>query len=173
MPDPVGADVRASTHSPRPAPMDREPGARLGQALSLLDDIDRAARRVQPLLRTVERMTGLSPAQVSALLAFADGGRIPEGATPEETALAAVARKGLVTSGHAPPGGGPGGADWRLTDAGWVALEQVQGLRIRALGTLVNNLDDSQVEEIRDTLRGIGDALQSLRPTDAGTPRSD
>jgi len=172
--DPVGADLRASTHSPRLAPMDREPGARLGQTLSLLDDIDRAARRLQPLLRTVERVTGLSPAQVSKLMAFADCGQMSVGTTEDATALTALAQKGLVASGQAPPGGGPGGTDWRLTDAGWVALEQVQGLRIRALGTIVNTLDDSKVEEIRDTLRGIGDALQSLRPAaDAGTPRSD
>ena len=177
MADPVGADLWASTHSPRPAPMDREPGERLGRTLSLLDDIDRTARRLQPLLRTVERMTGLPPTQVSTLMAFADSGQMSVGTTEDATALTALARKGLIASGRAAPGGGPGGGpggtDWRLTDAGWGALEQVQGLRIRALGTIVNTLDDSQVEEIRDTLRGIGDALQSLRPTDAGTPRSD
>jgi len=153
--------------------MDQEPGARLGRTLSLLDDIDRAARLLQPLLRTVERMTGLSPAQVGRLMAFADSGQMSVRTTEDATALTALAHKGLVGSDQAPTGGGPGGTGWRLTDAGWGALEQLQGLRIRALGTIVNTLDDGQVEEIRGALRGIGDALENLQPAaDVGTPRS-
>lgn len=169
--DPIGSYLH--TPSPRPAPIDQEPGARLGKALSLLEDLDRAARHFQPLLRTVERMTGLPPAQASALLAFAEGGRPPEGATPEETALAALAAKGLVTSGRTPPGVEPEGTAWRLTDAGGVTLEQVQGLRIRALDTLASTLSDRQMEQIHDALRGIGDALASLQPAEgADEPRS-
>ncbi len=171
VPDPIGRYLQ--TPSPRPAPIDQEPGARLGKALSLLEDVDRAARRLQPLLRTVERMTGLPPAQVSALLAFAEGGHMPEGATPDETTLAALAHKGLVTPDRTPPGVGPEGTSWRLTDAGGVTLEQVQGLRIRALDTLASTLNERQMEEIHGALRGIGDALASLQPAEgAGEPRS-
>lgn len=160
MADRVGAGLRA--HSPRPGPMDQEPGARLGKALSLLDDIDRAARRLQPLLRTVNRMTGLSSAQVSTLLAYADDGQMPVGTTHGSTLLTELAHKGLVAPGEAPPGLGPGGPAWRLTDAGRAALGQVQGLRIRALGTLVNTLDDSQVDAIHAAIRGIVEALEVL-----------
>ena len=171
VPDPIGGYLQPP--GPRPAPVDHEPGARLGKALSLLEDVDRAAQRFQPLLRSVERMTGLPPAQVSALLAFAESGRLAEGATPEDMALAALAAKGLVTSGRTPPGVEPEGKSWRLTDTGGVTVEQVQGLRIRALDTLASTLSDRQIEQIQDALRGIGDALASLqRAEGADEPRS-
>ena len=160
MADRVVAGLR--TYSPRPGPMDQEPGARLGKALSLLDDIDRATRRLQPLLRTVNRMTGLSCAQVSSLLAFADDGQMPMGTTQGSTPLTELARQGLVAPGEAPPDQGPGGPAWRLTDAGRAALGQVQGLRIRALGTLVTTLGDSQVDAIRAAIHGIVEALEVL-----------
>ena len=164
MTDPVSADLRASGNTPRPAPVDQEPGARLGQTLILLDEIDRAARRLQPLLRTVERMTGLSLAQVRTLMAFADDDQMPRGTTSDATTVTSLAHKGLVAPGDRTPGGGAGEAVVRLTDAGRAALEQVQGLRIRAVSTLVNALDDSQVDEIHASLRGIGEALEDLHP---------
>lgn len=168
MADPVGADLRPRT--PRPGPVDQEPGARLGRALGLLDDIDRAARLLQPLLRTVERMTGLSPALVGRLMSFADSGELSVGSTEDSTGLTALAHKGLVRSDEATPGAERGRTRWCLTDAGWVALEQVQGLRIRVLGAIVGTLDDGQVAGLRGTLRGIGDAFESFHPA-VGTSR--
>jgi hypothetical protein len=130
--------------------------------VNLLDDIDRVARRLLPLPRSVNRMTGLPPVQVSTPMALAHRGRMSVGTIRDPTPLTALVPKGLVASAGPPPGREPGEMAWCLTDAGHAALEQVQGLRIRALGTLVNSLDERQVDAIHGAARGIVDALEGL-----------
>ena len=51
MADAIGARSRQPEYASRPAPMDREPGSRLGQTLMLVNEIDRTARLLRPLDR--------------------------------------------------------------------------------------------------------------------------
>ncbi|MGV8978491.1 MAG: hypothetical protein ACOH17_10645 [Cellulomonas sp.] len=162
MAEPTGTGLPTSAHGSRPVPMDREPGARLGKTLSLLEEVDRVAEHARPLLRTVDRMTGLPPAQVSALMIFAQRDQVRVGTARGSTALTALAHKGLVAQADPLPDGDPGDLVWRLTDPGRAALEQVQGLRIRAVGTLLNALDDTQVDALHAAVRAIAHALEDL-----------
>lgn len=52
---------------------------------------------------------------------------------------------------------------WQLTAAGLAAVEQLQGLRIRIINTVMVELDDHQVHAIQGALQGVGDTLANLR----------
>ncbi|WP_155855118.1 hypothetical protein [Actinotalea ferrariae] len=163
MADATGARSRPPEYSSRPAQVDREPGSRLGQALLLVNEIDRTARLLRPILRTVKRLTGLSPAQVHALLAAAEDGEVDRGPRDDGAIRPALAGTGLITA-DATTAEGPDGAGSRLTDSGRAALEQIQGLQIRILDTVMTSLPEREVDEILASLRRIGDSLEGMPP---------
>lgn len=70
-----------------------------------------------------------------------------------------------------PPGRWAGEVFLRLTDAGRAALEQIQGLCIRAVGTLVNAFDDRRVDETIFSFHDLGEALEDLH-SDTGRPQA-
>lgn len=164
MADAIGARSRQPEYGSRPAPVDREPGSRLGQALLLVNEIDRTSRLLRPLLRTVERLTGLSPAQVHALLAAAEDGEAERGQRDDGPIRLALAGTGLIAADVAPTAEGPDGAATWLTDSGRAALEQIQGLQIRILDTVMTSLPGGEFDEILASLRRIGDSLEGMPP---------
>lgn len=143
---------------PRPARIDREPGEGLGHALMLLDEIDRAVRHLRPVLRTVERVSGLTAAQARALMRFADQDGTSFRTTPHRASLTALSRLGLVSSDPARAGQR---AEWRLTDAGQAARQQIQGLRIRIVDTAIAELDTNEIEQLRASVRRVGETLST------------
>ena len=155
MADAVDARPRQPEHPSRPAPMDREPGSRLGQALMLVNEIDRTARLLRPLLHTVERLTGLSPAQVHALLAAAEDAKVDSVPRNDGANIPALAGTGPIAAYD---------ALGRLTDSEHAALEQIQGLQIRILDTVMTSLPEGDVDEILALLRRIGNSLECMSP---------
>lgn len=164
MADAIGARSRQPEYASRPAPMDREPGSRLRQTLMLVNEIDRTTRLLRPLLRTVKRLTGLSPAQVHALLAAAEDGEMDRGPLDAGAIRPAFEGTGWITADDATTAEGPDGAVGRLTDSGRAAVEQIQGLQIRILETVMASLPEGEVDEILASLRRIGDSLEGLNP---------
>jgi len=147
------------TAGQRPEPVDREPGPRLGRTLMLLDEIDAAARRVRPVLRTVEHLTGLSPAQLTVLMAV-DGDEPRPVDIGAATTAVALADRGLLRAAGWPLAAAGGG--WQLTDDGQAVLQQVQGLRVRIVDTVTGALDDAHLDEIRASLRRVAAAVDDL-----------
>jgi len=164
MADAIGARSRQPEYASRPTPMDREPGSRLGQTLMLVNEIDRTARLLRPLLRTVKRLTGLSPAQVHALLAAAEDSQVDRGPRDDGPIGPALAGTGLIAADDATTAEGPDGAFSRLTDSGRAAFAQIQGLQIRILDTVMTSLPEGEVDEILASLRRIGDSLEGMPP---------
>lgn len=150
--------------SSRPAPMDREPGTRLDQALALLEGIDQLVTRFEPLKHAVDRLTGLSPAEARALMGFADAADIMLPASRDTSAFAALADHGLIASHSPPPESQQGSTRWRITAAGRALLDQLHGLRIRILDTLLTTLDGDQIEAVHATLSHLTYALEGLTP---------
>lgn len=74
----------------------------------------------------------------------------------------ALAGTGLIAADDSTTTEGQDGAVSRLTDSGRAALEQIQGLQIRILDTVMTSLPEGEVDEILTSLRRIGDSLEGL-----------
>lgn len=153
-----------STHSDpathRPTPIDKEPGARLAQTLLLMDEVDRVAKGLLPIQHTVKQLTGLTPALALTLMGVTrdPAGRIDP--TTDPAAVTSLADNDLITTTGSSLDDTSGG--WRLTPVGQSALQQLQGLRIRIINTVVTELDNRQVDALHDALEGVSDALAAL-----------
>ena len=146
-----------------------EPVDRLGEVLGLLDELSALGRAGEVLARRLEAVSGLRSGEVQALAAVADGADHPRAVarrTGQVDEAAAATVRSLVQRGllgrHRHPASravGDGPSLVHLTEAGRVVLAQAQGLRIRALASVVRELGDDEADGLRTTVLALGTAL--------------
>ncbi|HEU0041940.1 MAG TPA: hypothetical protein VFQ15_06290 [Jiangellaceae bacterium] len=154
-----------STRDPaRPVPLDTEPSRRLGEVLRLLDDVAAITGVTNGLFHGIEQVTGLRPGEVQVLLAVALGAQaIPDVAqrTGQADAATAATVDGLIHRGML--ASTPHEVSWlELTDAGAAVLEQVEGVQVRLLDTLVDALGEVGVAGFRATLQAIASVANTV-----------
>ena len=159
-------------HPHRPAPVDTEPSGRLDEVLGLLDELTEVARVSEGLFRGVEQVTGLRAGEMYVLLAVSHGanpvrevarriGKLDDaaGATVES-----LIQRGLLARNHRDDSGdglsAPGFL--HLTDQGAAVLEQIEGVQVRLLDTLVETLGEQGVRGFRATLQAITEVWNSV-----------
>jgi DNA-binding MarR family transcriptional regulator len=146
-----------------------EPVDRLGDVLGLFDELSALTRTGEALARRLEAVSGLRSGEVQALAAVADGADHPRAVARrtgqvDEAAAATVGslvRRGLLGR-HRHPASPPTGEEpslVHLTEAGRVVLAQAEGLRIRALASVVRELGDAEADGLRTTVLALGTAL--------------
>jgi DNA-binding MarR family transcriptional regulator len=148
----------------RPVPLDTEPSARLGEVLRLLDDVAAITGVADGLFYGIEQVTGLRPGEAQVLMAIAHGARvIPDVALRTGQADAAtmatvdgLIRRGLLASRPDEVG------RLDVTDAGAAVLEQVEGVQVRLLDTLVEALGEVGVAGFRATLQAIASVANTV-----------
>ena len=146
-----------------------QPVDRLEEVLGLLDELSELARAGEALARRLEAVSGLRTGELQALAAVADGADHPRAVarrTGQVDEAAAVTVGSLVQRGllgrHRHPASRSLGAFpslVHLTEAGRVALAQAEGLRIRALASVVRELGDAEADGLRTTVLALGTAL--------------
>ena len=81
--------------------------------------------------------------------------------------MQALVRRGLL-QWHRHPASTDGPASLvHLTEAGRVVLAQVEGLQIRALAALVEQLGEAEADRLRSAVAALGTTLEVDRPTPA------
>lgn len=159
----------------RPGHVDTNPSSRLGDVLEVFDDLAHVATGATALFQGIEQVTGIRVGEIQVLLAVAHGtDRVSYVARrigqPTDAALVTVT--GLVDRGllrwHRSPA--TPDARLRLTDAGTVLLEQSQAVQIRLLDTLVAELGQAGVSNLRADLRALVRVFATIS-TRAGSHR--
>ncbi len=146
-----------------------EPVDRLGEVLDLVEELTGLARAGEELARRIESVSGLRAGELQALAAVADGASHPRavarrtGQVDEagEATVGALLQRGLLAR-HRHPDAPPGTSDpalVHLTAAGRTVHAQAQGLRIRALAAVVQDLGEDRTDSLRTTVRALGTAL--------------
>jgi DNA-binding MarR family transcriptional regulator len=164
----VGSDVAGPLRSPATAPDDG-----VAAVLGLLDDLTHLGRVVEGLARRLDGVSGLRAGELQALVAVAEGAEHPravarrtgqvDGAGP--ATVQALVRRGLL-QWHRHPASTDGPASLvHLTEAGRVVLAQVEGLQIRALAALVEQLGEAGADRLHSAVAALGTALAVDRPT--------
>jgi DNA-binding MarR family transcriptional regulator len=169
----VGADLVGPLRSPARAPADG-----VADVLGLLDDLTRLGRVVEGLARRLDGVSGLRAGELQALVAVAEGAEHPRavarrtGQVDEagQATVQALARRGLLRW-HRHPASPHGPASLvHLTEVGRVVLAQVEGLQIRALAALVEQLGEPEADRLRSAVAALGTALAVDRPTAPEAP---
>jgi DNA-binding MarR family transcriptional regulator len=150
------------------------PGDGLTDVLGLLDDLTQLGRVVDGLARRLEGVSGLRAGELQALVAVSEGAEHPRavarrtGQVDEAgpATVAALVRRGLLRRHRHPasPDTGSEATLVHLTEAGRVVLAQAQGLQIRALAALVEELGETEAERLRTAVLALGTTLATDRP---------
>lgn len=148
----------------RPVPLDTEPSSRITEVLGLLDDVAAITGVAYGLFHGIEQVTGLRPGEAQVLLALAHGtdsiGEVAKRTGQADAATAATV-DGLIERGLV--GSLADGADrLGVTDAGSAVLEQVEGVQVRLLDTLVEALGEVGVAGFRATLQAIASVVNTV-----------
>lgn len=164
--------ARSGPRLHRPPPVDTDPSARLGVVLGLLDELTGVARVSEGLFGGIEQITGLRPGEVHVLLAVAHGAnpvrevaqRIGEVHAAADATVEGLIRRGLLVRHHLDDSGnGSAPASLlHLTDTGSALLEQIEGVQVRLIGTLVEALGEQGVQDFRTALRAIVEVLNTV-----------
>lgn len=169
-PGPV-VDVEAAARRARSAVQRARPGDDLVETLDLVDQMTAMTRSQEQISRAIERLTGLRLGELEALSAVAEGAEHPRAvarrtgqadAAAEATCHGLIAR-GLLGRHHHPLARGGRPQLVHVTEAGKVALEQAEALRVRLFDAVVDSLDDVGPGQMRDTVRLMADALDPAR----------
>ncbi|WP_029431798.1 hypothetical protein [Blastococcus sp. URHD0036] len=168
------------------------PGARLGTVLELADELTDVFRATDRVVERVEEATGLRRGELAALLAVAEGARHPRAVARRsgqvddagDATTEALLRRGLLRRGRHPaaPAGAAGATVLEVTQSGRAVLQQAEGLRIRALDSLVGVLGPRDTAVLRAAVRALAEALENASedphavsrkrlPPGPGTPR--
>jgi DNA-binding MarR family transcriptional regulator len=150
-----------------------DPVSGLTDVFDLLDDLTELGRVVDGLVRRLEGVSGLRAGELQALLAVAEGAEHPRAVARRtgqvdqaaRATVQALVRRGLLQA-HRPPASTEGVASRvHLTEVGRVVLAQVEGLQIRALAALVEQLGRAGADRLRGAVAVLGTALSVDRPT--------
>jgi hypothetical protein len=144
-----------SVHRPLPADA---PGARLAVVIQLVDELDDITRAAAEVAAGVEEATGLRRGELAALTAVADGARSARDVgrdvgQPDDAA--AVTAGSLVHRGLLRRAGDR----LELTEEGRVVVQQVEGLRIRLLDSVVGALGPRATGQLRAAVQALTGAL--------------
>ncbi|MEO8556853.1 MAG: hypothetical protein ABI474_09295 [Actinomycetota bacterium] len=166
------AVVGPERHGHRPAPVDTEPSGRLDEVLGLLDELTKVARASEGLFRGVEQVTGLRAGEVHVLLACAYGAsavrdvarRIGELDDAAGATVESLIQRGLLARNHCEDSGEGSSVPGflQLTDQGAAVLEQIEGVQVRLLDTLVGGQGEQGVPGFRATLQAITEVWNSV-----------
>jgi DNA-binding MarR family transcriptional regulator len=139
------------------------------EVLGLLDDLTQLGRVVDGLARRLDGVSGLRAGELQALVAVAEGAEHPRAVARrtgqvDDAGLATVSalvRRGLLQRHRHPASPSADGplALVHLTEAGRVVLAQAQGLQIRALAALVEQLGNAEADRLRSAVAALGTAL--------------
>ena len=154
-----------------------QPVEGLGDVLGLLGELSALGRVVDGLSSRLEAVSGLRAGELQALVAVSEGaahpravarrtGQVDEAGT---ATVEALVQRGLLGR-HRHPSSPATVADAplvHLTEAGRVVLAQAQGLQIRALAAVVQQLGDTEAARLRTTVQALGSALASEPPASA------
>lgn len=172
MPEREGTVERHGPRLHRPAPIDTEPSGRLEEVLGLLDELTEVARVSEGLFRGVEQVTGLRAGEVHVLLAVAHGTsavrevarRIGELDDAAGATVESLIQRGLLAGNHRDDSRDDSSAAGflHLTDQGAAVLEQIEGVQVRLLDTLVEALGQEGVRGFRATLQAIAEVWNSV-----------
>ena len=161
--------MQHSRRDPQPPDAaDPTPSDPLGNVTGLLDDIVVINSVSAALLRHVEALIGLRIGELQALLAISEGADHPRTVasnTGQITAAAtatveALVERSLVGRHHHPAA--PAGSDptlLHLTGRGTAAVQQAEGIQIRALGTLATALGHRCTSDLRAGVRALAIAM--------------
>ena len=156
------------------------PVDRLGDVLDLFDQLTGLARAGEELARRLEAVSGLRAGELQALAAVAEGAsharavarRTGQVDDAGEATVGALVQRGLLAR-HRHPASPVAAGDLglvHLTEAGRSVLAQAEGLRIRALASVVQVLDDAEADSLRTTVQSLGTALGVDGNRDAPAP---
>ena len=155
----------------------------LTDVLGLLDDLAQLGRVVDVLARRLDGGSGLRAGELQALVAVSEGAEHPRAVARrtgqvDEAGLATVAalvRRGLLARHRHPAAPVVAGEASlvHLTDAGRVVLDQVQGLQIREVAAVVQQLDDAGVQRLRGAALVLRRALAAAPSDPVGHPLAD
>ncbi|MBB3674566.1 hypothetical protein [Modestobacter versicolor] len=149
----------------------------LADVLGLLDDLSALGRVVDGVARRLDVVSGLRSGELQALAAVAEGAVHPRAVARrtgqvDEAGAATVeslVQRGLLGRHRHPASPATEASLVHLTEAGRVVLAQVQGLQIRALAAVVQQLGDAGAASLRSTVSALGTALAADRPV-VGVP---
>lgn len=161
-----GADLRRF-----PAP----PLDELTDVLGLHDDLSALGQVVDALARRLDAASGLRAGELQALVAVSEGAAHPRAVARrtgqvDQAGAATVdslVQRGLLRRHRHPASPSTEASLVHLTEAGRVVLAQVEGLQIRVLAALVQQLGDVDAASLRTTVSALGAALAPERPEDA------
>ncbi|WP_418606802.1 MarR family winged helix-turn-helix transcriptional regulator [Georgenia sp. SUBG003] len=171
-------DVDLAARRARSAVRRAEPGNDLVETLALADQMTAMVRSQEQISRAIERLTGLRLGEMQALEAVARGADHPRAvarrtgqadAAAEATCQGLLAR-GLLARHHHPLSRGGRPRLIHVTEAGRVALEQVEALHLRLFDVVVDSLEEIDPDQMRATVRRIADALD---PAQVGARRPE
>ncbi|WP_369138879.1 MarR family winged helix-turn-helix transcriptional regulator [Modestobacter versicolor] len=144
----------------------------LTDVLGLLDDLSALGRVVDGVARRLDAVHGLRAGELQALVAVAEGAAHPRavarrtGQVDEAGAatVGSLVQRGLLQRHRHPASPADEAPLVHLTEAGRVVLAQAEGLQIRALAALVQQLGDVEAASLRTTVSALGSALAEDRP---------
>jgi DNA-binding MarR family transcriptional regulator len=145
----------------------------VGDALRLLDAVERIRGHAHPLILGLQDAVGLRLSAALVLSAIA-GGRDSAaavadqvGTTPAEAelAIAELAAMGLVRTMPETP-------DLVVTGLGQARLSQLDGLTVRVLDVIAGILGPDDAAELVRLLHAVADGLETAPATAAGTNRT-
>jgi DNA-binding MarR family transcriptional regulator len=152
----------------------------LTDVLGLLDDLTALGRVVDGLARRLDDVSGVRAGELQALVAVAEGAEHPRAVARrtgqvDEAGLATVdqlVRRGLLGRHRHPasPVGAGEASLVHLTEAGRVVLDQADGLQIRVLAALLQQVGDAEAQRLRGTVRTLGRALAAPAPEPVEQP---
>lgn len=134
----------------------------LPEALALLDELTLMDQAIDQLCVSTAAAARLRPAEVRVL--FAVGGVAPVSRQLDPAAISSLLSQGMLSaqSDWTGPAMSLSPASLRLAGGGPAALQQVEGLRIRALEHLLASLEPGRRQSLQDGSRSVAASLSQL-----------